>query len=151
MFSTIPSGSGVGTDYSNVYQGKITCHDYLISLKQVLIQGKNLLACHFGMQILQNCTFCSFGFSGSADQLKQFDTYMTALNSWCNEQQMSSVQQVPVYGQSVCVRHTDTDQWRRAQVTRLSDRYVESPVVLLHSFITAGLYNFCEARSNIRI
>lgn len=61
---------------------------------------------------------------------------MTALNSWCNEQQMSSVQQVPVYGQSVCVRHTDTDQWRRAQVTRLSDRYVESPVVLLqHSLL----------------
>ena len=49
---------------------------------------------------------------------------------------MSSVQQVPVYGQSVCVRHTDTDQWRRAQVTRLSDRYVESPVVLLqHSLL----------------
>ena len=75
--------------------------------------------------------FCSSGFSGSADQLKQFDTYMTALNSWCDEQQMSSVQQVPMYGQSVCVRHTDTGQWRRAQVTRLSDRYVESPVPLL--------------------
>lgn len=69
---------------------------------------------------------------------------MTALNSWCNEQQMLGVQQVPVYGQSVCVRHTDTDQWRRAQVTRLSDRYVAT-------FNTASLYNFCEARSKIRI
>lgn len=63
--------------------------------------------------------------TGSDDQLKQFDTYMAALNSWCNEQQMSSVQQVPVCGQSVCVRHTDTGQWRRAQVTRLSDSMVD--------------------------
>ena len=84
---------------------------------------------------------CSFEYSGSADQLKQFDTYMVALNSWCSEQQMSSVQQVPVYGQSVCVRHTDTGQWRRAQVTRLSDRYVESPVPCLwHSMLLSGIW-----------
>ena len=73
----------------------------------------------------------SFEYLGSADQLKQFDTYMAALNSWCNEQQMLSVQQVPVCGQSVCVRHTDTGQWRRAQVTRLSDRFVEALILLL--------------------
>ena len=82
-------------------------------------------------QLRSGLIVCSFEFSGSDDQLKQFDTYMAALNSWCNEQQTSSVQQVPVCGQSVCVRHTDTGQWRRAQVTRLSDRYVKSPVPLL--------------------
>ena len=59
--------------------------------------------------------------------LKQFDTYMAALNSWCNEQQRSSVEQVPGCGQPVCVRHTITGQWRRAQVTRpISNRSVES-------------------------
>lgn len=62
---------------------------------------------------------------GSVDELKQFDTYMTALNSWCNEQQQSSVQQVPVYGQAVCVWHRDTSQWRRAQITRLSNSMVD--------------------------
>lgn len=85
---------------------------------------------------------CAFEYSGSDDQLKQFDTYTAALNSWCNEQQMSSVQQVPVCGQSVCVRHTDTGQWRRAQVTRLSDRY-ESPILLLsHSILLNGIYMY---------
>lgn len=62
-------------------------------------------------------------FLGSLDELKQFDTYMLALNSWCNEQQQSSVQQIPVWGQPVCVKHRDTSQWRRAQVTRLSNEY----------------------------
>ena len=49
---------------------------------------------------------------------------MLALNSWCNDQQQTGVQQVPVCGQPVCVQHTDTSQWRRAQVTRLSNKYV---------------------------
>lgn len=60
---------------------------------------------------------------GSLDELKQFDTYMLALNLWCNEQQKSGDLQIPQFGQPVCVRHKDTSQWRRAQVTRLSNEY----------------------------
>ena len=75
--------------------------------------------------LLLNCV-------GTLDELKQFDTYMVALNSWCAEQQQSGHPQVPVYGQSVCVRHKDTSQWRRAQVTRLSDKYEKALLVLLY-------------------
>lgn len=64
---------------------------------------------------------------GTSDELKQFDTYMTALNSWCNEQQRSSVEKIPTCGQAVCVFHSSTSQWRRGQVTRpISNRFVES-------------------------
>ena len=60
---------------------------------------------------------------GSLDDLKDFDRYMLSLNLWCNEQQKSGDLQIPQFGQPVCVRHKDTSQWRRAQVTRLSDEY----------------------------
>ena len=67
----------------------------------------------------------SIFFPGSPEELKQFDKYMDALNAWCYQQIQPLKAQhniMPVCGQPVCVKHTDTNQWRRAQVTRLSNR-----------------------------
>lgn len=86
-------------------------------------------------------------FLGSLDELKQFDTYMLALNSWCNEQQQSSVQQIPVWGQPVCVKHRDTSQWRRAQVTRLSNEYA----MIFYLLLLYKLYKTFTRQLNITV
>ncbi|XP_032230619.2 uncharacterized protein LOC5506343 isoform X2 [Nematostella vectensis] len=61
---------------------------------------------------------------GSASDLEHFDRYMYALNQWCDAQP-SGYNDMPLVGQVVCVKHPASGRWRRAEVTRLSQRMAD--------------------------